>query len=130
MCAVIEQESSWDTYAIRYEHDFYERYIKKLPNLTPTEAQSRSISWGVMQVMGQTAREAGFDGKFLAMLCDPAVGIDIGCKVLRSKIGHSPNIEAGLLRYNGGGNPVYAAQVLARKEKYIDTVELNLQGDV
>lgn len=128
VCAVIEQESGWDTWAIRYEPGFYEHYVKDLPNLTPTEAHARSMSWGLMQVMGQTAREAGFDGKFLSAICEPATGLYVGCKVLRSKIGHSQTVKEGLLRWNGGSNPNYPAQVLARKGKYEETTDTH--GDV
>lgn len=59
VCAVIEEESSWDTYAMRYEPFFRERYVRPL-KLTSTEEIARSVSWGLMQVMGQVAREHGF----------------------------------------------------------------------
>jgi hypothetical protein len=85
VCAIIEQESAWNTYAIRYEPGFRTRYVAPL-HLPPTEEIARSISWGLMQVMGQVAREHGFDGKFLSALCDPALGLDLGCAVLASKL--------------------------------------------
>jgi hypothetical protein len=85
VCAVVEQESAWDTHAIRYEPGFRTRYVAPL-GLPPSEEVARSISWGLMQVMGQVAREHGFGGKFLSALCDPAVGLDIGCAVLDAKI--------------------------------------------
>src|SRR5277367_3801144 len=84
VCAVIEQESAWDAHAIRYESAFRARYVAPL-GLPPTEEIARSISWGLMQVMGQVAREHGFAGKFLSPLCDPAAGLDIGCAVLAAK---------------------------------------------
>jgi hypothetical protein len=85
VCAIIEQESAWNTYAIRYEPGFRTRYVVPL-HLPPTEEIARSISWGLMQVMGQVAREHGFTGKFLSALCDPALGLDLGCAVLASKL--------------------------------------------
>jgi hypothetical protein len=85
VCAVAEQESSWDAHSIRYEPAFRTRYVAPL-GLSPTEEIARSISWGLMQVMGQVAREHGFTGKFLSALADPAAGLDIGCIVLASKI--------------------------------------------
>lgn len=163
VCAVVEQESSWDTHAIRYEPAFRALYVAPL-KLPPTEEIARSISWGLMQVMGQVAREHGFSGKFLSALCDPATGLDIGCAVLAAKLasagmhalpvgvegrGFSPaetdertapsslpqavaeaevperqrggaviNIARALELWNGGANPRYAAEVLARLEKY------------
>ncbi|MGA7913605.1 MAG: transglycosylase SLT domain-containing protein, partial [Candidatus Acidiferrales bacterium] len=65
VCAVIEQESAWDTHAMRYEPGFRAHYVAPL-RLPPTEEIARSISWGLMQVMGQVAREHGFTGKFLS----------------------------------------------------------------
>ncbi|MGA8767011.1 MAG: lytic transglycosylase domain-containing protein [Candidatus Acidiferrales bacterium] len=139
VCAVVEQESAWDAHAIRYEPGFRARYVAPL-GLPPTEEVARSISWGLMQVMGQVAREYGFDGKFLSALCDPATGLDIGCAVLAAKLtirsgsssrgsppGRTPegslsvatsDITRALELWNGGENPDYAAQVLARLPNY------------
>lgn len=123
VCAVCEQESSWNPWALRYEYAFFQKYVlpqwanSKLPTLT--EAQSRAFSWGLMQVIGQTAREHGFEGAFLCELCEPATGLEIGCRVLAVKItAAGGNIEKALLLWNGGANPNYAAQVLARTAHY------------
>jgi hypothetical protein len=131
VCAIVEQESAWDPHAIRYEPGFRTRYVAPL-GLPPTEEIARSISWGLMQVMGQVAREHGFSGKFLSALCDPALGLDIGCAALAAKLTirpessqpHPPEtpgqgialseIAHALQLWNGGANPNYAAQVLAR----------------
>ena len=122
VCAVVEQESAWDPHAIRYEPAFRTRYVAPL-GLPPTEEVARSISWGLMQVMGQVAREHGFSGKFLSALCDPAIGLDIGCAILAAKIrqrkcGQRSNGPRALELWNGGANPSYAAQVLARVARY------------
>jgi soluble lytic murein transglycosylase-like protein len=118
VCAVVEQESAWNPYAIRYEPAFRMRYVAPL-GLSSTEEIARSISWGLMQVMGQVAREHGFTGKFLAALCDPATGLDAGCQVLASKISASAgDLTLALERWNGGANLGYAAEVLARVERY------------
>jgi len=85
VCAVVEQESAWDVHAIRYEPAFRTRYVAPL-GLPPTEEIARSISWGLMQVMGQVAREHGYQGKFLSALCEPAAGLDIGCAVLAARL--------------------------------------------
>jgi len=118
VCAVIEQESAWDTHAIRYEPAFRARYVAPL-GLPPTEEVARSISWGLMQVMGQVAREHGFSGKFLSAMCEPASGLDVGCAVLAAKISSADgDIPRALALWNGGANPDYASQVLARMAKY------------
>jgi soluble lytic murein transglycosylase-like protein len=118
VCAVVEQESGWDKSAMRYEPGFRARYVAPL-GLPPTEEIARSISWGLMQVMGQVAREHGFNGKFLSALAEPVVGVEIGCEVLGSKSSAAgQDIWRALELWNGGGNPEYAAQVIARVARY------------
>ena len=118
VCAVTEQESAWNTYAIRYEPAFRERYVLPL-RLSATEEISRSMSWGLMQLMGQVAREHSFHGEFLSELCDPALGLDFGCSVLVSKFSSvGMDVERGLALWNGGANPNYAREVLARIGTY------------
>jgi soluble lytic murein transglycosylase-like protein len=118
VCAVIEQESAWDHFAIRYEPAFRSRYVAPL-GLAPTEEVARSISWGLMQVMGQVAREHGFAGKSLAALVDPSTGLAFGCAVLAAKISAAAgDIPRALELWNGGANPDYAREVLERVGKY------------
>jgi soluble lytic murein transglycosylase-like protein len=118
VCAVVEQESAWDTHAMRYEPAFRTHYVAPL-RLPATEEIARSISWGLMQVMGQVAREHGFTGKFLSALGDPNIGLAIGCEVLGTKIVAAQNdIWRALELWNGGANPDYAAQVIARVGRY------------
>jgi soluble lytic murein transglycosylase-like protein len=118
VCAVCEQESAWNPWAIRYEPGFLARYVAPLftaGKISATEAYSRSFSWGLMQVMGQVAREHGFVDASLAELCDPDIGLDVGCRVLAHKlVAAGGSVERALQLWNGGANPDYAAQVLAR----------------
>jgi soluble lytic murein transglycosylase-like protein len=87
VCAVIEQESGWNPWALRFEPIFEHRYIRPaLPMAPTTEELCLAISWGLMQVMGETAREHGFNAKFLNALCDPATGLSVGCGVLSNKL--------------------------------------------
>jgi soluble lytic murein transglycosylase-like protein len=122
VCAVVEQESGWNPWAMRYEPAFFTKYVAPLytnNKISATEAWARGFSWGLMQVMGQVARESGFDASFLSALCDPENGLAIGCKVLRKKLdGARGDITEALLAWNGGSNATYAAQVLARKARY------------
>ena len=122
VCAVVEQESSWNTWAMRYEPAFFAKYVANLytnNKITASEAYARGYSWGLMQVMGQVAREFGFDAAFLSALCDPELGLAVGCKVLRKKLdAMDGDVTRGLLAWNGGGNPAYASQVLARRPHY------------
>lgn len=122
VCAVVEQESSWEPWALRYEPGFYERYVEPQVArgaISNTEARARAFSWGLMQVMGQLAREHGFTGPSLAALCDPGAGLEIGCRVLAAKIAAAEgNVERALILWNGGGNREYPAAVLARAAHY------------
>lgn len=122
VCAVIEQESEWNPWAVRYEPGFLGKYvasdyIKGL--ITATQAYTRSMSFGLMQVMGLTAVELGFKGKFLTELCDPAVGVEFGCRKLAKTLARAnDDVNAALQAYNGGSNPSYFSQVLARLGNY------------
>jgi soluble lytic murein transglycosylase-like protein len=148
VCAICEQESEWNPWAIRYEPAFYLHYVAPqlaAGQISITEAEARAFSWGLMQVMGQVAREHNFGvlsstklapnpqsslppqmhspngtvGAPLAQLCDPACGIDVGCTVFAAKLlaAHGDATRA-LQLWNGGGNPDYAAEVLARVARY------------
>jgi soluble lytic murein transglycosylase-like protein len=123
VCAIVEQESGWNPWAMRYEPAFFAKYVANLytnNKISASEAYARGFSWGLMQVMGQVAREAGFDALFLSALCDPEQGLATGCKVLRKKFdAMAGDMTRALLAWNGGGNPAYAAQVLARRAHYL-----------
>jgi soluble lytic murein transglycosylase-like protein len=119
VCAVCEQESSWNPWAIRFEPAFEARYIKPaLPAAPTTRELTKAMSFGLMQIMGETAIELGWTGSFLSELCYPAMGALFGCKKLQQCFGSHPDREAALLSYNGGGNPAYPSQVLARVSNY------------
>jgi soluble lytic murein transglycosylase-like protein len=120
ICAMVEQESAWNPWAIRYEPKFYARYVAPLialERLSETEARARATSWGLLQVMGQVAREHGFSGASLAELCDPMCGLELGCKVFGVMLAaETGDVARALRRWNGGARPEYAAEVLARAE--------------
>lgn len=122
VCGMVERESSWFPWTIRYEPAFMSHYIAPLYTLgkfSASEAYARSFSWGLMQVMGDVARENGFTGTFLAQLCDPQIGLEIGCAVFAKHLAKSAyNAAAALEAWNGGGNPNYAQEVLTLAEHF------------
>jgi len=121
VAAVIATESSWDAWSVRYEDGFYHRYIDSMTGLTATEKRLRATSFGLMQVMGQTAREFGFSEKWLTQLCSPEMGIEYGCRKLAACLKlENGDVRAGLLRYNGGGDPGYPDRVLKNKQEAND----------
>jgi soluble lytic murein transglycosylase-like protein len=87
--AIVKVESSGNPWAIRYEPGFQRAYLDGKPwriygaVTHDTEVVARATSWGLMQVMGQVARERGFEGIYLSELCNPAAGIEYGCRQLK-----------------------------------------------
>jgi soluble lytic murein transglycosylase-like protein len=69
--------------------------------------------------MGEVARELGCQTASLAELCDPATGLEFGCRQLRAKLDAAGGDESrALLAWNGGANREYPAEVLARVAHY------------
>jgi soluble lytic murein transglycosylase-like protein len=120
VAAVCEQESDWELGAVRFEPAFLQRYVNPL-KLDLLESLDRATSWGLMQIMGQTAREFGYTGS-CPSLRDPETAVTYGCKKLQSCfLKNGSHVETALLAYNGGGNPHYALQVIARLAHYAPT---------
>jgi soluble lytic murein transglycosylase-like protein len=135
LLAVSEHESSLNPWAGRYEPAFFVRYIRDRSQLQlggywprgisePTERAFRATSFGLMQLMGQVARELGFVGKYLTQLCDPETGIAYGAMHLAKKIkARGGDLRLGLSDYNDGGAwsdanvTTYADPILARMKE-------------
>jgi len=133
VCCIVEQESRWNTWLSRYEQGFFTKYLdnssihaaaRDFARAAPyilsfdTELRERAFSRGLMQVMGQTAREVGFKDP-LPMMHDPETGLSVGCKYLARLLSSCRgDVKKALLRYNGGGDPRYPNKVLGNMEKY------------
>ena len=131
--AIIHVESGGNRWACRFEPGFLAKYLegKSVTRFgaasADTERTMRATSYGLMQVMGQVAREHGCKEPFLTTLCDTELGISYGCKHLswlRSKLFSQNHIDYTVLAaaYNGGlgavkngrlANPEYPAKVMA-----------------
>ena len=101
--AHVMTESSGNPKATRYEPAFYSRYVVPLKIKDEKEAKCRATSFGLLQIMGQVAREMGFKGEFKD-LCGVIGGLDWGCRKLAKcyeKFGKK-NINAGIAAYNCG----------------------------
>jgi len=137
VCAMVEQESSWDPYAIRPESEsgFMVRYGANYNVIVRKSASKRDDKWirfedvfyasiGLMQTMYCVVIETFPDQteklRYPTTLCDPEIGLAQGCRLfahyLKQKNG---NVNAALLRWNGGGDPDYPTKVLVRKPKYL-----------
>ncbi len=125
---IIIQESKGDTFSWRWEEAFYEKFLKPktrselsgwlpapagLPSLVDEKLQ-RSCSFGLMQVLGDTARWCGkVTTPYLTALCDPDQGIACGCKVLSYYLGKANGDYRHALKYYNGAWS-YADEVLGR----------------
>lgn len=132
--AMVLQESGGNPWAFRYEPEFYRRYLEgKSLSYVPggcsqaAERLGRATSFGLLQVMGETARCNGFRG-WLPQLCDPAVGLTIGCLYLarlRDKFHAKGGWTAVVRAFNGGpGNAFDSANT------YPDKVRARCPGGV
>jgi len=133
VCGIVEQESAWNPWLSRYEPGFFARYLdnsrihlaaRDFARAAPytlsfdTELRERAFSRGLMQVMGQTAREVGFKDP-LPQLHNPETGLSVGCKYLaRLILNRAGDVRRALLMYNGGGDPQYPDKIFERMEKY------------
>lgn len=119
-CALVEQESGWFPYSWRFEPAYYKKYIAKLyPAGQSTESISRASSWSLTQIMGESARELGYNAASLSSLMDPATNLQYGCMWLAKKLNSAKgDVTKALQSYNGGSNPDYSKQVLSRTGKY------------
>ena len=133
--SVVAVESGGNAWAIRYEPAFFERYVKPDASVRPvspcsaeTEKRARATSWGLMQVMGATARGLGFEGAYLSQLCDPATGLDLGCKLLarlrdKHKAAHG---WAGVVAAYNAGSPRKDGQGRFVNQAYVDKIAARL----
>lgn len=129
--AIVQVESNGDPWAVRYEPGFYDKYIAprpvrgKPPCTSQTEARLLACSFGLMQIMGATARAVGFDGVFLTELCQPAIGLDYGCRYLAKLFRlhggiHGP--EGVVAAYNAG-SPRRNSKGTWVNQDYIDKIQ-------
>ena len=128
--AIVQVESGNNPWAARYEPAFYTRYVadrghRVWPGCSrETEERLRATSLGLMQIMGQTARERGFDGPFLTSLCDPMIGLEFGCRYLAQQVKrYSGDVEAAVAAYNAGTARREASGNRFENQAYVDKVK-------
>ncbi len=111
--AMIEVESGGDPVRVRYEpHYRYlvqpEAFAKAQGISVQTEKELQKISWGLLQVMGGTARDLGYAGPLVSLAHDVGLALDLGVRYLVSRyraFGQLP--EKGTIQ--GWSDPVIAA---------------------
>jgi soluble lytic murein transglycosylase-like protein len=119
VCAVVEHESSGNPDAIRFEPQFFRRVRLAHPEISPDEAFLRSVSWGLMQVLGETAVVYGGllkQKRRYVDLLDPDFNLAVGTKYLKYLLDAKGSIFDALATYNGSVD--YAKAVTEISEKY------------
>ena len=138
--ALVDRESSFDPWAHRWEPGYrylwhpvhrsaaraekgmppigWPSWIDELAISGATEFNDQRTSWGLMQVMGSTARMLGYT-EHLPRLCVAAVGVEVGCMYLAQLV-ERHGLEGGLEAYNDGradnlgAGVEYSAAIVAR----------------
>jgi soluble lytic murein transglycosylase-like protein len=114
IAAVIQEESRFDEWATRAEPRYFKnrkvrraatRWTRAHPGgaSTYTELADRSRSYGLMQIMGETAREQGFAEPFLAALYIPDNAIAHGATLMKKLLARYKNDTlSAISAYNQG----------------------------
>lgn len=104
--AIIQQESNWNIYSIRYEPGW--SYLSetgrfaKLNNITEsTETELQKFSYGLGQIMGSVYRELGFGANFMTLF-SAEIQISYLCKYVKKISVFTRNPQELFACYNGG----------------------------
>lgn len=124
--AIIEIESGWNAWAVRYEETSpYLVVPTKFANLNKISIASERIcqkmSWGLMQILGSTARFCGYSGPLTA-LCDPDRGMNWGCKYLQ-KIYQEHALTNDIIASYNAGSPKKKEDGTYKNQEYVDKVQ-------
>jgi hypothetical protein len=129
LCAMIEVESGWYTWAARHEPGYkYLVDIKHTLVSPPTETILQQTSFGLLQIMGATARWMGFHEPYLTTLCDPATGLKWGCRYLNYLYKRHANWSDTVSAYNQGWPRRDPASGQYENQQYVDKVMNAIKG--
>ena len=107
--AQVTVESDGDPNAFRYEPAFFTRYIHgNVKALAGRFGPLAACSYGMLQIMLETAYEIGFDGRPEDLFVD-RIGLTWGAKKLRALLdANAGDYKIALARYNGAGTAAAA----------------------
>lgn len=105
--AIISVESAtWSPTVAKYEKNFTNIYradlfAKMFKVSLATEITLQKFSWGIMQIMGGTARDLGFN-EWIPDLCKPEIGIHWGCEYFQKRCMDYVDLKDQIATYNAG----------------------------
>lgn len=125
VAAIIKVESGGNPLVMRAEPKFEylvtpARFAEQLGITKDTEIVCQKLSWGLMQIMGGTARTLGYDNH-LGLLLHSEVNIYWGCKYLGSRVKKYKSMKAAIAAYNAGSLRLNADGSIVN-QKYVDKV--------
>lgn len=90
----------------------------------------QKTSWGLMQVMGAVAREAGFKERYLTHMLEVGYNLEYGCTALKRCLKWAGgDVDAALAAYNGGMSDDNRPSVSPkRNQRYVDKIHGVLSG--
>lgn len=106
IAAIIMTESSGLPLISRYEPHYQwlfapERFAGRLGQTKETEVIQQKTSYGLMQIMGATARELGHE-TYLPELYDIETNLEFGCKYLKKQLTRYKSVKSAIAAYNAG----------------------------
>lgn len=124
--AIIEAESGGNPYATVFNPNAGVKMQFKRPALCSegTEKIHQGTAWGLMQVMGLTARGLGFEG-WLSELVDPEVNVRLGVAYLaelKGRFGASYGLDGVIAAYRKGA-PRKTTEGKFSCQGYVDNVK-------
>lgn len=125
LAAQILVESAGDRYAFRHEAGYFDRYLRRNPSARGAGfGPLAACSYGLLQVMLETALEIGFAGR-PEELFDPKTGLEWGARYLRAcwdwAGATDPDYPRALSAYNGGKGAARVGPPF-RNQPYVDKV--------
>jgi soluble lytic murein transglycosylase-like protein len=129
MKAMIQVESAWNPYVVRYESNYGYLYkpqdfLKSLISLN-TEIACQKMSWGLGQIMGAVAREQGFKGN-MPELVQAELNMKHMCIRLAELKKKSQDPDAIFAGYNGGPAAMKKNNGMFINQRYVDKVNTEL----
>ena len=118
VCAHIDIRSQWNS---GFSLPTAVSYLVHQNFPDPMECEWRSVQWGLMGILGEFARNEGYQGK-LSELLAPDRNLQEGCRILKRLMGSDPDYQKAaveaLVKWNRESSQNFAALVLSKLEAY------------